>query len=181
MSDSTQTATQTAIVTGLEQAFVRQGFAKPGVDDLRAAAGVSLRTLYKYYPSREAMILGALEHRHGRYVKRLLDGLPTDPKEALDAILERVAGWMREEASHGCLFHGAVAAVPESTALRELLERHKGEIARRTAAAVDLRGNEAELTLILEGLTQSWTLNGADALRAAKRLAACLFTSTPRR
>ncbi|NDW02841.1 TetR/AcrR family transcriptional regulator [Jiella pacifica] len=176
MSDSTKTA----IVTGLEQTFVRQGFAKPGVDELRAAAGVSLRTLYKYYPSRDAMILGALEHRHGRYVERLLDGLPADPKEALDAVLERVAGWMREEAGHGCLFHGAVAAMPESDALRELLERHKGEIARRMAAAVGLSGNEAELTLILEGLTQSWALNGEDALRAAKRLAGCLVACEPK-
>ncbi|MCE7029291.1 TetR/AcrR family transcriptional regulator [Jiella avicenniae] len=176
MSDSTRTA----IVTGLERAFVCQGFARPGVDDLRAAAGVSLRTLYKYYPSREAMILGALEHRHRRYVQRLLDGLPADPREALDAVFERVAGWMRTEASHGCLFHGAVAAVPDSAALRELLERHKEEVARRTAAAADLRGCEAELTLILEGLTQSWTLNGDEALRAAKRLGACLVAAKGR-
>ncbi len=174
MSDSIRSA----IVTGLERAFVSQGFAQPSVDDLREAAGVSLRTLYKYYPSREAMILGALEHRHDRYVHRLLDALPADPREALDAIFERVAGWMREEASHGCLFHGAVAAVPDSAGLRELLERHKEEVARRAAAAAGLCGNDAELTLILEGLTQSWTLNGDGALRAAKRLGACLLAST---
>lgn len=175
MSDSIKSE----IVAGLEQAFVRHGFAKPGVDDLRAAAGVSLRTLYKYYPSREAMILGALEHRHGRYLQRLFDGLPSDPPAALDAILERVADWMRLETSRGCLFHGAVAAVPESAALQDLLERHKGEIARRVAAAVDLCGSEAEVTLILEGLTQSFALNGEDALRAAKRLAGCLIASKP--
>ncbi|WP_367180608.1 TetR family transcriptional regulator [uncultured Ruegeria sp.] len=43
------------------------GFAGPGVEALRAGADVSLRTLYKYFPSREAMVVGALRHRDRVY------------------------------------------------------------------------------------------------------------------
>jgi AcrR family transcriptional regulator len=162
------------IAAGLERAFAAQGFAQPSVEDLREAAGVSLRTLYKYAPSREAMVRLAMEHRHHRYLARLFADLPGDPVLALDAIIDRVAGWMETEASHGCLFHAAVAAAPTDPDLRSLLVRHKAEMARQAALASGLPGREAELTLILEGLTQSWPLQGQAAVASARRLSALL-------
>ena len=51
------TDTMKRIAGGLERAFAANGFAEPSVEDLRDAAGVSLRTLYKYAASREAMVL----------------------------------------------------------------------------------------------------------------------------
>ena len=44
------TDTMRRIAGGLERAFAADGFAEPSVEDLRDAAGVSLRTLYKYAP-----------------------------------------------------------------------------------------------------------------------------------
>lgn len=167
-------STLNRIAAGLERAFATRGFAEPNVETLRQEAGVSLRTLYKYAPSREEMVRLALEHRHRRYLERLFTGLPQDPSEALAAILDRVAGWMEQEAFHGCLFHAAVAASPRDAALRALLVRHKEEVARRTAEAGGLAGREAELTLIIEGLTQSWPLGKGAALESARRLTACL-------
>ena len=55
---------QNQIDAGLERAFAKHGFAEPNIETLRKATGVSLRTLYKYVPSRNVMILRALEHRH---------------------------------------------------------------------------------------------------------------------
>ncbi|MDO6667427.1 TetR family transcriptional regulator [Paracoccus sp. 1_MG-2023] len=161
------------IAAGLERCFAARGFAEPSVEDLRAAAEVSLRTLYKYTPSRRDMVHAAMENRHRRYMARVLDDLP-EGAAALDVLLDRVAGWMRDEASHGCLFHAAVAAAPDDPALHDLLTRHKAELAERAAAATGLVGHEIALTLIVEGLTQSWSLHGAYALKAAKSLGACL-------
>ncbi len=158
------------ISAGLEHAFASRGFAEPSVEDLRDAAGVSLRTLYKYTPSRAEMVLAALEHRHQRYVARVFGELPEEPDEALDAILSRVGNWMTSEASHGCLFHAAVAADPLSKPLRALLERHKAEVALRAAAASGLPEAATEILLIIEGLTQTWPLRGSAAVDAAKRL-----------
>lgn len=164
--------TQIKIAAGLEQAFAAQGFAEPNIERLRDAAGVSLRTLYKYMPSRDDMMLAALEHRHGRYMAMLLEDLPDEG--ALDAALDRVADWMATEASHGCLFHSAVAASPGNAALRALLQRHKAEVSRELAARLGLPEREAEITVIVEGLTQSWPLLGDAATVAAKRLAGSL-------
>ncbi|MGR3591571.1 MAG: TetR/AcrR family transcriptional regulator [Limimaricola soesokkakensis] len=164
------TDTMTRIASGLERAFATRGFAEPSVEDLRDAAGVSLRTLYKYVPSRADMVLAALEHRHARYLSHLFDGLPDTPDAALDALLDRVGNWMASETSHGCLFHGAVAAEPGSERLREVLSRHKAEVARRAADATGLSGHEIELSLIMEGLTQAWSLHHDAAVASAKRL-----------
>ena len=164
------TDTKTKIAAGLEQAFAARGFAEPSVEDLRDAAGVSLRTLYKYTPSRADMVLAALEHRHTRYLAKLFDGLPEAPEAALDALFDRVGAWMSSEAAHGCLFHGAVAAEPASARLRELLARHKSEVANCAATATGLDGREIDLLVILEGLTQAWSLHRDTAVTSAKRL-----------
>jgi len=165
------TDTKTRIAAGLERAFAEYGFAEPNVESLRDAAGVSLRTLYKYAPSRGEMVRAALEHRHLRYIDHVFTGLPETGENVMDAIIDRVAEWMRREASHGCLFHAAVAAAPNDTGLKSLLERHKAEVAESAARATGLRGCDIELTLIIEGLTQSWPLHGDAASVSAKRLA----------
>jgi AcrR family transcriptional regulator len=168
------TDTQSKIAAGLERAFAARGFAEPSVEDLRDAAGVSLRTLYNYTPSRAEMVLAALENRQQRYLALVFDDLPQAPADALEAILARVGQWMETETSHGCLFHAAVAADPGSDSLRALLTRHKAEVAAKAAAATNLAGAETALLLIIEGLTQTWPLRGTEAVTAAQRLAQAL-------
>ena len=162
------------IAAGLEKAFAQRGFAEPSVETLRDAAGVSLRTLYKYTPSREEMVHAALEHRHRRYIAQVFHDLPEDRDLALSAVIDRVAAWMAREASHGCLFHAAVAAAPQDRRLRALLKRHKAEVAERAAAAIGRPDRGVELTIILEGLTQSWPLCGDAAVASAKKMAGAL-------
>ncbi len=167
--------TRTKIAAGLERAFASHGFAAPNIEVLRDAAGVSLRTLYKYMPSREEMVRSALEHRHKRYMDHVFTDLPANPDRAMQEIIDRIADWMAREASHGCLFHAAVAAAPQDARLRALLGRHKGEVARHAAEAARLPVREAEITLVIEGLTQSWPLLGSQAVESAKRLAGSLY------
>jgi len=167
---STVSGMRKKIAAGLERAFATRGFAEPSVEDLRDAAGVSLRTLYRYTPSRADMVLAALENRHQRYLSCIFDDLPEDPGRALDTLIDRVGQWMAIETSHGCLFHAAVAADPGNGNLRAVLERHKTEVATRAVAATGLHDYETELLLIVEGLTQSWPLCGAMAVESAKRL-----------
>lgn len=169
--------TKEKIAAGLEQVFAESGFAEIGVDDLRDAAQVSLRTLYKYCPSRESMVLTALERRHTRYVVHLLSDLPSSSDEALGEIFERVGRWMSENAPQGCLFHSAVAAHPENVAVRAMLERHKAEVADTLVEVTGLTGARDELTLLHEGITQCWPLMGERAVTCAKKLAQSLCDS----
>jgi len=159
------------IAAGLERAFAAQGFAAPSVEDLRDAAGVSLRTLYKYASSRDAMVRMALEHRHQRYLVHVYGDVTKSSSQPLSETLERVADWMRIEASHGCLFHSAVASAPGDPDLRELLEQHKTEVAQIGIAKAGELISSNDLMVIIEGLMQAWPLSGEAALASAKRLA----------
>lgn len=164
----------TRIAAGLERAFAERGFAEPSVEDLRDAAGVSMRTLYKYTPSRDEMVRAALEYRHRRYLDRVF-AAPSDAGGlTVSLLIDRIADWMAGETSHGCLFHAAVAAAPGDERLRALLRRHKSEVASRAAEATGLTGREVELTLVVEGLTQSWPLHRQAAVTGAKRLSRAL-------
>ncbi len=161
----------TKIAGGLERAFATQGFASPSVEDLRDAAGVSLRTLYKYAPSRDVMIRMALEHRHQRYLVHVFGSASVSPQQSLGTTLDRVANWMQTEASHGCLFHAAVASAPGDQKLRQLLETHKLEVSQLAVARAGTDISASDVMLIIEGLTQAWSLSGEAALTSAKRLA----------
>lgn len=165
---------KTKIAQRLERAFAEKGFAEPGVDDLRAASEVSLRTLYKYFPSRAEMVVAALDNRHTRYTAFLFADLPEAPEAALDLVFERVGAWMRANAPTGCMFHGAVAAHPGDPALAEMLDRHKRDIAARLAKAACLPGREDKLLLLHEGLTQSFAVLGERAVASAKAMARSL-------
>lgn len=56
------------IAARLEALFSQQGFATPSVPEIKKASGVSMRTLYRHFPSKKAMVIGALNHRHARYL-----------------------------------------------------------------------------------------------------------------
>ncbi|MCR9220379.1 MAG: TetR/AcrR family transcriptional regulator [Alphaproteobacteria bacterium] len=174
--------TADSIAEGLERRFAADGFAAPGVDALRAAAGVSLRTLYRHFPSREAMVLGALERRHRRYLETLVDRTAAGGgTEAVRAAFARLSRWMAEEAPTGCLFRNAMAAHPDSDAVRAQVRRHKEEnraaFARLLAAAFPALPTAARdpaagaLFLIQEGFTAAYpTLGPAQAEADARAL-----------
>lgn len=172
------TAMKDKIAAGLERAFARHGFAETDIETLRENADVSLRTLYKYFPTRDDRMLAALEHRHRRYLAGVTTDLPERPEAALSAFFERIGAWMDAETSHGCLFHAAVAAAPGNAALRAMLTRHKREVSEALAAAIGRHDAVEDLTLLIEGLTQSWPLHGRKSVQSAKRLAAPLLERT---
>lgn len=169
--------TQKKIAAGLEQAFAENGFTELGVDSLRDASQVSLRTLYKYCPSKEDMILMALEHRHARYLAYVFEDLPANNEHVWNVIFDRVGLWMGESVSQGCLFHSAVASYPHSEPIRMMLEHHKKEVADRMAETTELVDIRDHLLLIHEGVVQSWTILGLQAVVNAKILLHCLLKS----
>ena len=160
------------IAERLERAFAERGFTEPGVAELRERAEVSIRTLYKHFPSRAGMILAALEHRHRRYLAFLF---PEGDAPTLDAVWSRVGRWMAENAFTGCLFHAAVAAHPQDAALKALLQRHKSAAAARLPECAGTPEAGVPLLLVHEVLVQSWPIEGEKAVASARRLAAPLI------
>lgn len=170
------------IARNLDAQFAKMGFAIPGVDSLRESADVSLRTLYKYYPSREAMIVGALVYRNQIY----LDWISGGPETGLGHVLhiyERLGEWLVEGVNNGCLFLNALAAYPDAPEVRQMAAFHKdcvrAEFARRVKKIAPYSDSEElseALLTIHEGQTDTaMTRSPETATRAALRLARALL------
>lgn len=165
--------TEQQIARNLERQFAEMGFATQGVEALRAGADVSLRTLYKYFPSREAMVIGALDYRDRTYAEWIGEGPDTGAAHVLH-VLDRLSDWLHQISNMGCLFRNALAAYPESEPIRSAVEAHKAHVRemfrrRLTHAAPDCPIEDLTLALFLlhEGLTESARLIGPEAATAA--------------
>jgi len=164
------------IAAGLEEVFWTKGFAVPSVPDLGRGAGVSLRTLYKYFPSREEMVIGALDFRHNRYLRLIQDDMPDDPGEAVDQLMDRLGWWMENTAGKGCLFLQARATFPDSTAIAETVQRHKVEIVNTLSRIARSEERGVRLYVLHEGLTASFSAHGARAVAETKMMARSLLS-----
>ncbi|MEE1674379.1 TetR/AcrR family transcriptional regulator [Agarivorans aestuarii] len=156
------------IAAQLEQAFSDYGFTEPSVAKLQKASGVSLRTLYRYYPSKESMVIGALQHRHARYIELLSAEQTTTRKDSLLAIFSQLEQWMQTQAPTGCMSMSALAAYPDNTLISEAVKQHKHDL---LALFVTLCGDEAlamQIFLLHEGLSAAWPVTGASSFEAAQ-------------
>lgn len=170
---------QHQIAERLEQAFSRQGFAEPSVAELRNCSGVSLRTLYRYFPSKESMVIGALAHRHARYLEFLASGAPAPGAESLRHLFARLAAWMSAYAPNGCLSGSAFAAFPNNAEIRDAVRQHKADMIRLLANRSGRPAIAEALFLLHEGASAAWPLLGDDAIRAATAAALKLLQEEP--
>lgn len=163
------------IAAGLEQVFWSRGFAEPSVPELRAGVGVSMRTLYRHFPSREAMILGALEYRHRRYMQYVRDGAEEPGLAAAEQLFDKLGGWMRVTEGKECFFRQALAANPDSQGIEDTVKRHKGELLEFFGELSGQMTFASTLYMLHEGVTACYAEMGEQAVEDAKRLVRQMF------
>ncbi len=157
------------IAASLEEAFSKYGFAEPSVAQLKTACNVSLRTLYKYYPSKEAMIAGALEYRHQRYLTFLLNESPSNGVESVLHIFNKLEQWMKEYAPHGCLSMNAIAAFPDNPLISKAVKEHKEEVRQFLGLQSQREDLSTALFLLHEGVSSAWPVLGKEAVTSAQK------------
>jgi AcrR family transcriptional regulator len=84
-------STVDAILEGAAQVLERDGYAATTTDLIAERAGVSVGTLYQYFPNKDAILL-ALTERHGRAAEAVLEPLlreVVDETPPLEAWLQR--------------------------------------------------------------------------------------------
>lgn len=148
------------IVDAARRCFHERGITATGVDTIAASAGVSKRTLYNHFPSKEDLVLAYVELRERRWraiLEASLEGVD-DPLERVlvyfDCYFRRIEG----EEFRGCSLINAAAEIPEDdnrvlTLLRTNKDCVHDEIAAlvREAGLADPEATAAALGLLLEG------------------------------
>ncbi|HEY7105941.1 MAG TPA: helix-turn-helix domain-containing protein [Acidimicrobiia bacterium] len=77
--DQTVLATRTRIAEAALSLFVDQGYAKTTVDQIAAAAGVGRRTVFRHFPTKEAILFDQLAVRREVAVQHLHERPASEP------------------------------------------------------------------------------------------------------
>ena len=173
------------IVRNAFELFYRQGFHATGVDQLSREGGITKRTLYRYFPTKEELVQATLCHRDERFFARMRERIEREP-EALRpaAYVEFIVEWTREAGFHGCAFINAAAEYPDSAdAAHAIAAGHKAALRDYldglclAAGLPDAQAKGAALFLIGEGLTVSAQVSGPNETleNEARSMAAALL------
>lgn len=125
MDDITRTSTKRQeIIDAAYRCFYDGGFHGTGIDTVMADTGISKRTLYKYFPSKEDLIEAVLD-KYGDDVEGALFqpalARSSDPREQIKAIFDVRREMMDSFNCQGCLAQKAA---------QEYMGKHAGIEAR---------------------------------------------------
>jgi AcrR family transcriptional regulator len=122
--------TREAIVAAAERLFAADGYDHVTVADISGAAGVSVKTLFVYFRSKEDLVFADEERLLGRLLGMVGDRAPGQtPLQAVSAaVLAAVAD---EQGPRGLeSFHRTLASSPAvASRLRRMWEQHEAELA----------------------------------------------------
>lgn len=172
--------------------FYRQGFVRTNLDQVAAKAGVTKRTFYYHFDSKDAVLAAALELRHELALARIhrwSTKLSGDPRGLIDHLFMDLAKWAAQPRWQGAGFTRMVwelGDLPGHPA-RAVAKRHKLAIEDWLAdqlparKGTDARETARQILLLLEGCQSLMLISGdrryaETAARAAKQL---LSGSTP--
>lgn len=86
------------IVDAAYESFWRSGFTRTNVDGIAAQAGLTKRTVYSYFRSKDDLLAAVLQHYSELANTRLLhiqDSFPADRDGLIDSFFGQLAGWAR--------------------------------------------------------------------------------------
>ncbi|WP_043624002.1 TetR/AcrR family transcriptional regulator [Nonomuraea candida] len=158
--------------------FYRQGVRAVGMDEVRAASGVSLKRLYQCFPSKEALVVAWLERRDEQWMSSLTSYV-RERGDRVEAVFEWLERWFGEDGFRGCGFlnaYGELGATSEAVA--EVVRRHKRrlrDLLRELAGDDDALAEQ--LFILVEGATVTAMVDpgrAAATARAAGRAARAL-------
>jgi AcrR family transcriptional regulator len=158
-------ATRLKIVEGAYELFYSKGFARVSMDAIAASAGVTKRTLYAHYDSKDTLLADVLEHHGALALERIekwARKLEADPDGAADKLFSELALWSASRSWSGAGFTRLVmelADLPGHPA-RAIARRHKAAVQARLAAAFGCAAAGAEVMLLLEGAVTLLLVHG---------------------
>lgn len=97
--------------------FYRRGIHAVGVDTIASEAGVTKKTLYACFGSKERLVAAYLRERDARWREWLttwVDRHATAPQQRVAATFDALEEWIAREAPRGCGFANALAELPSA-------------------------------------------------------------------
>jgi AcrR family transcriptional regulator len=104
--------TETALLDAADELFFCGGIAGTPVDAVLARAGVSAATLYRWYPTKDALVASALDRRHRAWLAAWDEAISraATPQDKLLAVFDALDEFRSgRQRSRWCAFLGSAA------------------------------------------------------------------------
>lgn len=178
-----------AILDAAERLFYENGFHATGIDRIVSDAGVTPRTLYHHFASKDQLVQGVLRQRETRYFELLdafADARQQQHGDPVRAVFEALANWLETGAAQGCIFISALNEYAnENEEIAAIVSAHKTRVRKKLQARLVDAGYAADenlvggLLLLMEGATSLapvlggkqaalYAIDAAQALLSAK-------------
>jgi AcrR family transcriptional regulator len=80
---------QDKIIEQIEDKLFKEGFYKTTMDDVASELGMSKKTIYKFFPSKEDLVMAIAKHFMNRMKSKIVPALNTD-KNAIEKLAELI-------------------------------------------------------------------------------------------
>ncbi len=185
--------TRRRIIDAAYESFWRAGYTRTNVDGIAARAGITKRTLYAHFRSKDDLLAAVLARYHElaqERLKRIGDRMPADAEGLIESFFGQLAGWA--SASPRWSGSGFTRLVIE---LADLPGHPARAIARRAKAATEAwlaerlqrarigepRDRARDLMLLMEGAMVLMLIHGDRRYIDAAARAANVLTANVRR
>lgn len=165
--------------------FYEQGIRAVGVEAIAEEAGVTKKTLYDRFGSKEDLIVAYLRARDGLWRSTLVtyvNGHDGPPEGKILATFGALRDWMRERNLRGCAFINASVELPDGHPGREVAREQKAwllgylEELATEAGAEDPAGLAAQVLILHEGACVADSMRSVDqAVDRAEQVARVLI------
>jgi AcrR family transcriptional regulator len=164
--------------------FYRQGIGAVGVDLVSKAAGVSKRTLYQQFGSKDQLVAQSLD-AHGMAILGLYlpaDGEDSSPRQQILAIFEALGRWTASDEFRGCPFVNTATELadpghPARRVARDYKLRLRDYFARQAERghATDSQRLADQLIVVFDGAIVQAVMDTGRDTDAAQSAAAALL------
>ena len=149
------------ILDAASEMFYRDGIRAVGIDAIIARSGVAKMSLYRNFPSKDALVTAWLEDRNEFFWRRWDRAEASqagDPRGQLQAVLDMVAATASHPKWRGCPFLNTGTEFPEPDhPARAVILAHKDAVRDRLRALADIAGARdpellaEQLQLLIDG------------------------------
>ena len=178
--------TRRRIIDAAYEVFYKAGFARASVDAIAEAAGVTKRTLYYHFDSKDALIAAVLDAQHELVLARIqrwAKQVHGDPAKLVEVLFAEFKTWAKKPGWQGSGFTRAtieLADMPGHPA-RAAAHRHKAAVEDWLAgqfADGGIRGSRElarQVMLLIEGCHSLVLIHGDTSYTDSASLAARLL------